>query len=338
VHISLDATYSLGPNPTGVGVYSREILFGMLAAHPEARFSFCYRPKQYFRGLYQHRRARAEARFLTGTPPGDLFHALNQRVDNPGRRTVCTFHDLFVMTSEYSSPEFRARFTQFARDAAARSDLLIAVSRFTASQIEALLKVDPSRIRVIPHGVHQRARSPVPREKLVLSVGAIQTRKNTARLVRAFERMPKGWRLVLAGSADGFGAAEELKSVEQSQQRAAIDVLGYVATAELESLYRRASLFAFPSLDEGFGMPILDAMAHGVPVITSNVSAMPEVAGDAALLVDPLNQEAIADALIRLASDDVLRADLTQRGLDRAREFTWSSAVEQTWSVYTEIA
>ena len=146
--------------------------------------------------------------------------------------------------------------------------------------------------------------------------------------------MPDCWRLALAGAPDGFGAAEELRAVEESPARARIDVLGYVSSSQLDSLYNRAGIFAFPSLDEGFGMPILDAMAHGVPVLTSNCSAMPEVAGHAALLADPMN---IGDALLRLAGDESLRDDLTRRGLKRVEHFTWESAVQKTWAVYDEI-
>jgi glycosyltransferase involved in cell wall biosynthesis len=270
---------------------------------------------------------------LRGAPFADVFHALNQRVEAKARRTVSTFHDLFVMTGDYSSPEFRARFTAQAREAAARSDLIIAVSSFTALQVTQLLAVEPSRIRVVHHGVRASAAT-AKKEKLVLSVGAIQRRKNVARLVKAFEALPDSWRLALAGAPDGYGAAEELHAVEDSPARARVDVLGYVSVARLDSLYSRAGIFAFPSLDEGFGMPILEAMAHGVPVMTSNCSAMPEVAGGAALLVDPMN---IGDALLRLAGDQSLRDNLIRLGLERIKQLTWESAVEKTWGVYEEL-
>jgi glycosyltransferase involved in cell wall biosynthesis len=281
-------------------------------------------------------------RVLRGAPNGDLFHALNQRVDAPARRTVSTFHDLFVITGEYSTPEFRARFAEQARQAARRSDLIIAVSRFTAGQVEEFLAVEPSRIRVIPHGVHvssedSAARHNLTRQNLVLFVGAIQRRKNVRALVQAFERMPASWRLALAGAADGFGAAEELQAVESSPRKRDIDVLGYVTRTELEALYRRARIFAFPSLDEGFGMPVLDAMANSVPVITSRRSALPEVAGDAALLVNPDDPEEIAAALVRLASDEDLCDHLARRGRERALQFSWESALDKTWDVYREL-
>jgi glycosyltransferase involved in cell wall biosynthesis len=339
VHVALDATYSLGRNLSGVGVYSREILFGLARSHPQDRFLFCYRPHRFLRSFQDPLPRNASRRILRGAPKADLFHALNQRVDAPARLTVTTFHDLFVITGEYSTPEFRARFAEQAREAARRSDLIIAISRFTANQVEEFLAVEPSRIRVIPHGVHvpPEAAQNTSRQDLVLFVGAIQRRKNVARLVRAFERMPASWRLALAGAADGFGAAEELHAVESSPRRSDIDVLGYVTQTELEALYRRARIFAFPSLDEGFGMPVLDAMANSVPVITSQRSALPEVAGDAALLVNPDDPEEIAAALVRLASDEALCDDLARRGRDRALQFSWESTLVKTWDVYREL-
>jgi glycosyltransferase involved in cell wall biosynthesis len=341
VPIGLDATYSLGRNPSGVAVYSREILLGLARAHPEERFLFYYRPHRYLRAFREQLPRNAARRILAGAPQTAVFHALNQRVDARARRTVTTFHDLFVMTAEYSTPEFRARFSEQARLAAERSDLIIAVSNFTAGQVQERLGVEPSRIRVIPHGTrtqHQSstARSLAARENLILTVGAVQKRKNIARLVKAFERMPAGWKLAIAGAAEGYGAAEELRAVEESARKADIAVLGYVSTAKLEDLYARARIFAFPSLDEGFGMPVLDAMARGVAVVASRRSAIPEVTGEAALLADPEDVEELGEELVRLAGDEGLRQDLIHRGFKRAAELPWEAAVEKTWKVYEE--
>jgi glycosyltransferase involved in cell wall biosynthesis len=339
--IALDATYSLGPNLSGVGVYSREVLYGLANAHPEAGYLFCYRPQRYFRCFSNRLPAGCHRRLLGKEWPrsADLFHGLNQRIHFARhRRTVSTFHDLFVMTGEYSTPEFRQRFAAQARVAAERSDLIITVSRFTAGQVEALLRVEPARIRVIPHG----ARRVLPdatareRERMILFVGAIQRRKNVVRLIEAFEQVASGWTLVLAGST-GFGAEEALQRIEASPRKEDIRVLGYVADAVLEDLYQRASVLAFPSLDEGFGMPVLDAMARGLPVLTSNVSALPEVAGDAALLVDPADTTSIAEGLRRLTDDEALRRRLAQQGLLRSTGFTWERTVEENWKVYQEL-
>ena len=275
-----------------------------------------------------------------GPRSASLFHGLNQRLPRiPLRRAVATFHDLFVMTGEYSTPDFRARFTAQARDAAARAHAVIAVSEFTRQQVISLLNVEPARVHVVHHGI-RRLTAPESvkgvREKIVLNVGAIQTRKNIAGLVGAFEALGPAWKLVLAGS-HGFGAAEILERISRSKARERIRVTGYVSPEELAAWYGRAAIFAFPSLDEGFGMPVLEAMAAGVPVITSNRSSLPEVAGDAALLVDPSDTAALADALRALTSDEGLQREYARRGLARAQLFTWENAVSQTWRVYQSL-
>lgn len=338
--IALDATYSVGRNLSGVGVYSRQILTGLAANHTESDFVWCYRSHRILRSWSDRLPANCRRRLLrAGWPPSaNLVHGLNQRIDFRGPRTLSTFHDLFVLSGDYSTAEFRARFAKQAHEAAERSDLIIAVSHFTARQVEQYLKVDPSRIRVIPHG----ARLPVSdsriveREPMILFVGAIQKRKNVVRLVEAFESVPQEWKLVLAGAA-GFGAEEALERIEHSSRKSDIQVLGYVRDDVLEDLYARASIFAFPSLDEGFGMPLLEAMAAGTPVLTSNRSALPEVAGDAAVLVDPMDAEAVAEGLTRLAEDEGLRAELERKGRERAKVFTWERAVQETWAVYGRI-
>ena len=334
--IALDASYSIGEELSGVGLYSREILFGLAAAHPEVRFDFYYRPHRYFRSWRERLPANSRRRMSPGS--ADLFHGLNQRLPE-GRlpRAVSTFHDLFVLTGEYSSPEFRARFAEQARDAAARSDMIIAVSEFTRQQVISLLGVDAAKVRVVHHGVR-----PLPcprqskREPIIPNVGAIQARKNIVRLVEAFETVGPPWRLVLAGST-GYGAEEIRARIERSTARERISVLGYVPVGELGALYRAASIFAFPSIDEGFGMPVLEAMAAGTAVLTSNRSALPEVAGNAAVLVDPLDSQSMSDGLRRLTNDEPLRSHFGRMGIERAKQFTWERAVRETWRVYGEL-
>jgi glycosyltransferase involved in cell wall biosynthesis len=338
--VALDATYSIGNKLSGVGVYSREILFGLAQAHPDARFQFCYRPHRFLRSIREALPGNCH-RFLLQEPlvprGSDVFHGLNQRLPTiRPRRTVTTFHDLFVLTGDYSTAEFRRRFAEQARRAAAESDRIIAVSEFTARQVEELLGVERSRLRVVYHGVRLPDPPCAPREKIVLHVGALQKRKNIGRLVEAFEALPGNWRLALAGSA-GFGAEEILRGIETSRARERIMVAGYVSAGQLADWYARAMILAFPSLDEGFGIPILEGMAAGVPVVTSNGSAMAEVAGGAALLVNPESVEDLAHALGRLAADERLRADLAEKGRARAAGFTWGQAVEKTWSVYGEL-
>jgi glycosyltransferase involved in cell wall biosynthesis len=342
VTIALDATYSLGDDLSGIGVYSRRLLAGLARSHPDVRFHWCYRPHRLLGSLRESlppncRRRMLQEPLWTARSAG-LFHGLNQRLpDTRSRRAVSTFHDLFVLTGDYSSPDFRRRFEAQARHAARNSDLILAVSEFTAGQVEQLLGVERARIRVVHHGVDSATREVGERrQKIVLHVGAIQKRKNVARLVRAFTALGGGWRLVLAGAL-GYGAEEALAEIERSPRRESIELRGYVSADALQELYATASIFAFPSLDEGFGMPVLEAMAAGVAVLTSDRSALPEVTGDAALLTPPEETEAIAAGLTRLASDEVLRNDLVKRGRARAAQFTWEAAVEKTWYAYEEL-
>ncbi len=337
MRIALDASYSVDPRPSGIGVYSTESLDGLAAACPHDDFLHSYRPRKYVSAPprpYPNVRRRLLLSSLA-TSRADVFHALNQRLDRrPAPNVVCTFHDLFVLTGEYSSPEFRARFAQQASDAARRADLVITVSNFTATQVTDLLGVERSRIRVISHGVHPAPPSPGHREKIVLFVGVLQKRKNLLRLIEAFEALPEEWRLVLAGAPSGYGAEAIL---ERARAHPRVQITGYLATPALEQLYARASIFAFPSLDEGFGIPVLEAMAHGVPVVTSNTSALPEIVGDAALLVSPQDPTEIAEALLRLAQNEDLREQLAKRGMARAQTYTWSNAVTATYAVYREL-
>ncbi|HEX7360098.1 MAG TPA: glycosyltransferase family 1 protein [Bryobacteraceae bacterium] len=344
MQIALDATYSVDPHPSGIAVYSREILSGLASAYPQDDFFHCYRAKQWKRGRKEAPRpAFPNVRRRLLLPPlptfrTPLFHALNQRVDRrPARFVVSTFHDLFVMTGDYSSPAFRARFTEQALAAARNSDFIIAVSSFTAKQVADLLHYDRSRIEVIPHGVRLPPVVSTERENMILSVGALQLRKNVVRLVEAFERLPGSWRLVLAGAPTGYGASAILERIAASPARERISVTGYVSTSGLERLYGRASIFAFPSLDEGFGIPVLEAMAHGVPVLTSNRSALAETAGDAALLVDPFEADEIHAALARLTGDPDLREKLSAQSRTHAAQFSWENAVCATYKIYERL-
>ncbi len=342
MQIALDATYSIHPHPSGIAIYSQELLRGLAAFHPEDEFLHCYRPKQWRKrqpSPFPNVRSRMLQWPLPLASPV-LFHALNQRVDwRPAPVVISTFHDLFVMSAEYSTREFRLRFTKQAQRAAQNSDLLIAVSRYTANQVEELLHIPAARIRVVPHGVHQLSLDlPIQRENVILFVGALQLRKNVIRLVEAFERayLPD-WKLILAGAPGGYGSAEIAERITNSRYRDKIEVTGYVAREQLEELYLRASVFAFPSLDEGFGIPVLEAMAHGVPVLTSDRPALSEIAGHAAILTNPFEVDSIAGQLRKLMQDSALRKELQEKGMMQARQFTWARTMRETYAIYQEL-
>jgi glycosyltransferase involved in cell wall biosynthesis len=341
LRIALDATYSLGQSLSGVGVYSRELLNGLAATNFAEGWDWFYRSQRYLRAHLRKLPPNVRIRRLSshkGDRSAPLFHGLNQRLPELRfRRQIATFHDLFVLSGDYSTPEFRERFAAQAREAASAADLIIAVSAFTASQVEHYLNVPADRIRVIHHGVLSRpVRPDIPREKIILCVGALQKRKNQTALVRAFRAAPPDWTLVLAGS-EGYEAQAVLREAADSPAHARIHVTGYISDAEIARWYAKASIFAFPSLDEGFGMPVLEAMAAGIPVIGGDRSSLPEICGHAAMLVDPASDEELAHAVNILTADENLRMKMIAAGKEHAAKFRWDAAVEKTIGVYKEL-
>jgi glycosyltransferase involved in cell wall biosynthesis len=170
----------------------------------------------------------------------------------------------------------------------------------------------------------------------VLAVGTLQPRKNLIRLVDAVARLSRDMPVVLrVVGPDGYQAAQIRERLGRSVQ---VEIAGYVSEDELAAEYRNADVFVYPSLYEGFGLPVVEAMASGTPVVTSGAGSLREVAGEAALIVDPLDVEAIAEAIARIASDRELRASLRTRGLARAAEFTWDRSATRLAEIYAELA
>lgn len=358
--IALDATEAAYPEPTGTGVYSWKLIQALAAslpaeASPDLRLALGVRIGPYWRWGRRKAWPAGCAAFPVWEPwlpprSASLFHGLNQRL--PRRSypvSVVTIHDLFPLTStKYSAPSFQNRFTEVLQDAVSRADRIIAVSHATREELLRHTDASAERIRVIHHGV-----DPIPaasseernlfrkevlglalEEKFFLNVGVIQVRKNIANVVRAVAALA-GYRLVLAGG-DGYGADAIHDLIEREGLSNRIVRLGHVSTETLRLLYWTASALVFPSLEEGFGMPLLEAMTCGLPVITSNCSAMPEVAGDAAAFVDPLDVAQIREAMRRVIEDEAYATNLRRRGRARASRFTWAQCAEQTWEVYRE--
>ena len=228
---------------------------------------------------------------------------------------------------------------------------VITCSESTRRDLIELMNVPEEKIVVTPYGVDPIYR-PLPREEAavqartllgvpipyVLAVGLLQPRKNLPRLVRAWGRIAGRvpHTLVIAGKRGWDNEALDL-AVAALPAGARPHLTGYVADADLPLLYAGADLFAYPSLYEGFGFPPLEAMACGTPVLTSNVSSLPEVAGDAALLVDPASERSIADGVFSLLSDPERRARMSEAGLRQAAGFTWRRTAEQTVEVYERV-
>lgn len=225
---------------------------------------------------------------------------------------------------------------------------IIVPSKSTKKDIVEYYKVAPERVSVIHHGAPEgRAATERADSKGgfdILFIGRLEKRKNIARMVRAFGKFRKKLggaeegrkiRLILAGK-DGFGSDRIREGIDRSDYKGDILIRGYVSEKEKEELYGNADVFLFPTLAEGFGLPVLEAMSHGVPVIASRVPALAEVAGTGALLVDPTDEEEIADALLRYYKDESAREESVGRGYEDLRRFSWEKCAEETWKVIAE--
>ncbi len=271
----------------------------------------------------------------------DVFHASNQVRRAPRRvKLTATIYDLTcrLMPQFHTAANVRAE-ASFAAEIVRRADGLIAISENTRQDAIRLLGVDPERIETIYPGIAEEyfAAKGVPRDRpYALYVGTIEPRKNLDTLLDAWSQLKAGLRgefdLVIAGPA-GWASEKTLARV-----RAEAIYLGYVPEAELPGLIAGAAAFVYPSLYEGFGFPPAQAMAAGVPVLTSNSSCLPEVVGDVALLADPNSAVEIQEGLTRLLESESLRAELGERGRARARLYRWESCALKSLAFFHKIA
>ena len=286
----------------------------------------------------------------------DLFHAPHYVVPPLTRcRSVVTIHDCIHLRFPEYLPNRIAHL--YARTmlglAARRSCRVLTVSQASKQDILHYLKIPGEKVEVIYNGLDERlARTPTRddmakvRERFqlegpfILYAGNIKPHKNVDRLIEAYSILRRrgiedAKLLIIGNEISKYPHLRRL--VHRFNLHQHVRFLGFVPDATLAALYRLTSVFVFPSLYEGFGLPPLEAMAAGAPVITSNVSALPEVVGDAALLIDPLDAGAIAEAMARVLTSETLRADLAARGRERTKMFSWERSVARIREVYAEV-
>ena len=248
---------------------------------------------------------------------------------------VTVFHDLQHKRHPEHFRWFDLPFWRlFLWASAHRSQKLIAVSEATRADLLRFYRLPEASIVVVPHGVDSAlfALRRLQTEPFVLCVSTLHPHKNIERLIRAYARKNRDYRLVIAGFR-GFHAQAIEKLIGDLSLGSHVQITGWIEREELYRLYDRALALVYPSTFEGFGMPVLEAMAAGVPVACSDIPPLREVAGDAALYFDPLEEDALAAALDSIVSDEPLRARLAHAGRERARTFTWERSAAKTLEV-----
>ncbi len=271
----------------------------------------------------------------------------------PERRScsgVLTVHDMIPL--EYPQWAVNENILVFFREqlpsSLKKADAVIAVSEYTRNEMIKHYGLEKDRIHVVYHGVEERFFSPDQNTEFsnlfsrykpyILSTSVFEPRKNQMRLIEAFNHLKEnhqaeGWKLLLVGPK-GWAYKDIFQAIEASPFKNDIFNLNELSEAELLACYAQADIFIYPSLVEGFGLPVLEAMAARVPVITSNVSALPEVGGDAVLYCEPMQVDSIEESLRNLISNEELRKSLSQRGQERAKLFTWERAAKNTLAVF----
>jgi glycosyltransferase involved in cell wall biosynthesis len=375
LRVGFDATPAVRQGG-GIGRYTRELLRALAAVDSSTQYRLFYASPRgaanhalpplpanfsvrhlpfddiWLARVWQRAQAPLPVEWITGRL--DLFHSPDFTLPptRRGTRTLLTVHDLsFVRDPESAMPVLRAYLNQVVPRSVARADRVLADSQATRADLMALYGTPPEKISVLYSGVNAvfqpvrgpaalaavRARYGLGQSPFILAVGTLQPRKNYARLIQAFAQLdvPEA-NLVIAGGK-GWMYAAIFAEVERLRLGARVIFPGFVVDDDLPALYSAASVLAYPSTYEGFGLPILEAYACGTPVVTSTAACLPEVAGDGALLVPPTDVAALAEALTRAYGDSALRARLIQAGAARARQFSWQASATQLLELYHQL-
>ena len=357
----------------GVGAYVRELLgamerigyqphyllsgFGPKTDLPKERSLVV--PRSHFpaQGYFLYNELFLRYALLLKRPKAFFAPDFNGLVTNPFGVTVAALHDLTPFKlGDLGDPLSTLRWKVFAWRLK-RIERIVAVSHSSKEDAVKLLGIDPARIRVVHHGVdHGRfkpsvgvgkyvegslADRPAKTSPYMLHIGARNDNKNQKGLLEAFAHVARENPSVCLYFAGPWSPAD-LEWLERERTHLGLGErvrhLGYVESADLPSLYGNAQAFVFPSLEEGFGLPVLEAMACGAPVITSNLSSLPEVAGEAAVLVNPRDSQALAAAMLQLVQRPEFSLSLREQGYAQARKFTWEETAKVTWDVIEEAA
>lgn len=358
----------LTATPTGVGYYVRHLLEALVSQqnspdyvgfasglHPPnlSNFSLKYRrlpvPSRLLYKCWEHTGLPCVDNFLGGV---DVYHAMNYVLPPTAKaKRILSIHDLcFLRHPEWASPKIVGPFQRTIRKHAHEADKVIACSESTRREIIELLELPDDRIRVICDAadtMFQPIEPEVARKQVadllnitfpyMLFVGTREPRKNLGNLLEAFSKADIPHHLIIAGGS-GWNSNDLQEQVTRLNLADKVHFTGYIHDRALfPALYSAATAFVFPSWYEGFGLPVLEAMACGCPVIASNATSMPEVGGDAALYVTPQDADAWASTLEKVCGDDALRESMGQKGIEQAKRFSWQQCAEETLNCYRSV-
>jgi glycosyltransferase involved in cell wall biosynthesis len=363
-HAGLNLAYLVPGETGGMEVYARALVPALRAARPELRLTAIASPELAAElrdapwcdglsavalrvsGRTRVRRVLAEQTLVPVAARRAGVEVLHSPASigpllTPGVASVVTVHDLIYASHPETHPGLLRHGMRVMVPAGARAaDRVIAISNHTRDELIRHVGLARERIAVVPNGPgtdpreaptperELRARHRLGDRPLILSVSARRPHKNLERLIDAVRALDREATLVVPGYPGPHDTALAARGGDR------VRLLGWIDGADLEGLYAHAACLAFPSLAEGFGLPVLEAMRRGLPVACSNATSLPEVAGEAALLFDPLDTGAIATALGRLLADPGLRAELAQRGRAQAARFSWERTARETLAVY----
>jgi glycosyltransferase involved in cell wall biosynthesis len=354
----------------GIGTYIRNVLLGLARLDHQTEFVVLCRPDDVevlndlgpnFRAVVEDAKpySFSEQVWIPISLARERVHLLHEPhyVLPPATRcrTVVTIHDcIHLMFPQYLPGRLAHAYARTSMWGAVRkSDRILTVSDASKRDILRFFDISAEKVAVIYNAIDERFLAPADEERMdlirqryqldhpfLLYVGNIKPHKNLERLIDAFGRARAGGlselRLVIIG--DEISKYPKLRqSVHRHRLDKYVRFLGFQPYDTLAAFYRLARAFVFPSIYEGFGLPPLEAMACGTPVVTSNVSSLPEIAGNAAILVDPYEPASIAEGITRAVADDGLRAELIERGLARARDFSWTQSVAAIHRIYMDV-
>lgn len=287
----------------------------------------------------------------------DLYFAphFSAAAKNGFPKTVVTIFDLvFLRFPAHRGKKLSNYYLKRTKIAIKNAQKIIAISRATSEDLQNLLNVDQEKIKVIPLGVSEDFKKINGRReiiahtakyikknlKYILSVGTLEPRKNLNRLLLAYSLLPyklkQEYKLLLVGPK-GWNNSELEEIITDNNLKHNVIIAGFVEDADLPYIYNRASVFVYPSLYEGFGLPPLEAMSCGVAVITSNNSSLPEVVNNAAILINPLDEKEIAESIEEVLTKPKLRQELIKRGQSQAKKFSWRKTARETLKVFEEV-